>query len=133
MSSSEAQGLQQATTLASPKAQAKEIVSDLAPIKRFIWIYFLLLLFEGAFRKWFLPGWSQELLIIRDPIALWIYYLAYSRGIFPLHNPYINKALQWTILPVHLVDHRGPVARYLPPKQSDKHRFPTHPQTPTIS
>ena len=98
MSSSKAQSLNQATSVGSPKIQAKELGSDLAPIKRFIWLYFLLLLFEGAFRKWFLPGWSQELLIIRDPIVLWIYYLAYSRGIFPLHNHYINKALQWTIL-----------------------------------
>jgi len=97
MNSPQAQGLQQATSF-SHRTQVKEIASDLAPIKRFIWVYFLLLLFEGAFRKWFLPGWSKELLIIRDPIALWIYYLAYARGMFPMQNPYINKALQWTIL-----------------------------------
>jgi len=97
MNSPQAQGLQQATSF-SHRTQVKEIASDLAPIKRFIWVYFLLLLFEGAFRKWFLPGWSKELLIIRDPIALWIYYLAYARGLFHMQNPYINKAVQWTIL-----------------------------------
>lgn len=98
MSASEAQGLHPAKEIVSPRGRTKDIVTDLAPIKRFIWVYFLLLLFEGAFRKWFLPGWSQELLIIRDPIALWIYYLAYARGIFPMQNPYIKKGLQWTIL-----------------------------------
>tara|TARA_Y100000588_G_C14240618_1_gene919166 strand:+ start:166 stop:1464 length:1299 start_codon:yes stop_codon:yes gene_type:complete len=72
--------------------------SELSLIKRLIWIYFILLLFEGAFRKWFLPGLSQELLIVRDPIVIWIYYLAFTQGLFPIENPYIEKALKWTIL-----------------------------------
>lgn len=45
-------------------------------IKVGIWIYFFLLLFEGAFRKWFLPGLATPLLIIRDPVAVWIILLA---------------------------------------------------------
>lgn len=68
--------------------------TDYAFIKKLIWTYFLLLLFEGALRKWFLPGLSQGLLIIRDPIVIWIYYLCYTRGIFPL-NKYILKCFQW--------------------------------------
>ena len=67
-------------------------------IKKLIWLYFLLLLFEGALRKWFLPGLSQGLLIVRDPIVLWIYYLCYSQGIFPSSNKYIVKLAQWTLL-----------------------------------
>ena len=67
-------------------------------IKKLIWFYFILLLFEGALRKWFLPGLSQGLLIIRDPIVLWIYYLCYSQGIFPSSNKYIVKIAQWTLL-----------------------------------
>jgi hypothetical protein len=57
----------------------------------------LLLLFEGALRKWFLPGLSQGLLIIRDPIVIWIYYLAYAQGVFPINNKYLQKCLQWVI------------------------------------
>jgi len=38
-------------------------------LKKGIWIYFYLLLFEGALRKWFLPGLSTPLLIVRDPVA----------------------------------------------------------------
>ena len=67
-------------------------------IKRLIWVYFILLLFEGALRKWFLPGMSQELLIVRDPIVIWIYYLAFGQGLFPMENPYIEKVWKWTIL-----------------------------------
>ena len=61
-------------------------VTDHAFIKKLIWCYFLLLLFEGALRKWFLPGLSQGLLIIRDPIVIWIYYLCYAQRLFSTNN-----------------------------------------------
>ena len=71
-------------------------------IKKLIWVYFVLLLFEGALRKWFLPGLSQGLLIVRDPIVLWIYYICYSRGIFPSQNKYIVRLFQWILIAVAL-------------------------------
>lgn len=46
-------------------------------IKKLIWTYFLLLIFEGALRKWVLPGLANPLLIIRDPFALLTAYMAY--------------------------------------------------------
>jgi hypothetical protein len=52
-------------------------------IKRLIWIYFWFLLFEGALRKWLLPGLDTALLLVRDPIVLLIYLQAAQRGIFP--------------------------------------------------
>ena len=58
--------------------------------------------FEGALRKWFLPGLSQGLLIVRDPLVIWIYYLCYTKGLFPLNNKYLHKCLQWVILAVFL-------------------------------
>ncbi len=39
-------------------------------IKRVVYLYFFLLVFEGALRKWLLPGLSAPLLIVRDPVAL---------------------------------------------------------------
>lgn len=48
-----------------------------------IWAYFLLLIFEGALRKWFLPGLATPLLIIRDPIAIWIVIKCLQRGLLP--------------------------------------------------
>ena len=76
--------------------------SDYSLIKKLIWTYFILLLFEGAFRKWFLPSLSQGLLIVRDPIVIWIYYLCYAQEVFPTNNKYLNKCFQWTLLAVLL-------------------------------
>lgn len=73
-------------------------VKDLSFIKKLIWLYFILLLFEGALRKWFLPGLSQGLLIVRDPIAIWIYYTAYNKGVLSLDNMYIKALLKWTLI-----------------------------------
>jgi hypothetical protein len=45
-------------------------------LKRWIWVYFWLLIFEGVLRKWILPSLSGPLLVIRDPVALIIYFQA---------------------------------------------------------
>jgi hypothetical protein len=52
-------------------------------LKQGIWAYFLLLIFEGALRKWFLPGLSTPLIVIRDPIAIWLLYESWKRKLFP--------------------------------------------------
>lgn len=46
-------------------------------IRTLLWIYFLMLIFEGALRKWFLPSLSSVLLIIRDPIAIYALILGW--------------------------------------------------------
>ena len=58
-------------------------------IRRLIWLYFWLLLFEGALRKWVAPQLSNPLLIIRDPVVLLIYALAIRARVFPRNG--------WTI------------------------------------
>ena len=67
-------------TMARPTLQT---APKILAIRRWIWIYFMMLMFEGALRKWILPQYSMGLLLIRDPIALWIYYTAYNSGLFP--------------------------------------------------
>lgn len=52
-------------------------------IRRLIWLYFVLLLIEGALRKWVLPQLSNPLLIIRDPVVLLAYFLAIRARVFP--------------------------------------------------
>ena len=52
-------------------------------MRKLVWIYFVLLMMEGALRKWLLKGFSEPLLIIRDPIVLLIYFQAYNSGLFP--------------------------------------------------
>lgn len=55
-------------------------------LKGFIWLYLVLLIFEGALRKWVLPSLSDPLLIVRDPIVLAIYTMAFFTGRFPLNG-----------------------------------------------
>lgn len=63
-------------------------------LKRGIWLYFWLIILEGALRKWVLPGFSEELLIIRDPLALWILYKCIVSNIW-YPNRYV--ILMWAI------------------------------------
>ncbi|SIS42710.1 hypothetical protein SAMN05421766_101880 [Zobellia uliginosa] len=50
-------------------------------LKKAIWLYFFLLIFEGALRKWFLPSLSDALLVVRDPLAIWILYYSWKHKI----------------------------------------------------
>ena len=52
----------------------------LAPIKKAIWFYIFLLIFEGALRKWVLPGMSNILLLAREPVAIYILALAFKKS-----------------------------------------------------
>ncbi len=55
-------------------------------IRWLIWLYFWLLIFEGALRKWVVPQLSNPLLIVRDPVLLLAYFLALRAGIFPANR-----------------------------------------------
>ncbi|MGB5943443.1 MAG: hypothetical protein WBG71_11230 [Leeuwenhoekiella sp.] len=72
----------------------QEQKSSIKNIKRLIWVYFLLLIFEGALRKWVLPGLAAPLLIIRDPVAIAMLFLAlYHR----LWKPNLYVSVMWII------------------------------------
>lgn len=55
-------------------------------VRKAIWLYFWLLIFEGALRKWVLPELASPLLIIRDPIAIYILTQAWLSKRFPLNS-----------------------------------------------
>lgn len=57
-------------------------------LKQGVWAYFLLLIFEGALRKWVLPGLAAPLLVVREPLALWLVAKAWQRGLLP-STPYL--------------------------------------------
>lgn len=50
------------------------------PYRKAIWLYLFLLIFEGALRKWFLPSLATPLLLVRDPIAIWLTLEGMRRG-----------------------------------------------------
>jgi hypothetical protein len=52
-------------------------------VRRLIWLYFWLLLLEGALRKWVFPEFANPLLLARDPVAIAIYLFAIPARVFP--------------------------------------------------
>jgi hypothetical protein len=66
-------------------------------LKIAIWLYFLLWIFEGALRKWILPSLATPLLVVRDPIAIYII----ARALFlkvPFTNTYVVISVIFTLL-----------------------------------
>jgi hypothetical protein len=57
-----------------------------------LWAFVIALLFDGALRKWFLPGFSDILLLSRVPITLLIYILALQIQLFP-RNQFIGATI----------------------------------------
>lgn len=57
-------------------------------LKKGVWLYVILLIFEGALRKWFLPFLSTPLLIVRDPIALLLIFFSWKHNYLSF-SPYV--------------------------------------------
>lgn len=83
--------------------QSKNIVNSnpglslYSSLKIGIWAYFLLLIFEGALRKWVFPGLATPILIIRDPLAIWLIYKSWRAGILSA-NIYLTIMICISIL-----------------------------------
>ncbi|MCD0460335.1 hypothetical protein [Roseiconus lacunae] len=80
-----------ALTSSPPRTQPLSVsrtTSSMKLMRAGIWAYVLLLFFEGALRKWFLPGLATPLLVIRDPVALAVIFLAGRERLMPL-NTYV--------------------------------------------
>ncbi|MFN2477048.1 MAG: hypothetical protein ABR526_12005 [Chthoniobacterales bacterium] len=86
----------------------------LPKIRQLIWLYFWLLIIEGALRKWVAPALSNPLLIIRDPVVIAIYVLAIRARIFP-RNGWMTAL--WIISLLTLSASFIPLWPYLPPER----------------
>ncbi|WP_269241701.1 hypothetical protein [Flavobacterium limnophilum] len=64
--------------------------------KKLIWLYILLLVFEGAFRKWFLPSLSDIFLVIRDPIVVYFVVLG-------LRNRWIKSSYAIAMMMISII------------------------------
>jgi hypothetical protein len=49
-------------------------------LKQLIWLYLILVIFEGVLRKWVLPGLATPLLVVRDPIVILGLFLGFQKG-----------------------------------------------------
>src|SRR5438874_6949716 len=72
-----------AAKLPAPKAPPVDDSALVRNIRRLLWLYILLLVTEGALRKWVVPQLSNPLLLVRDPIVLLVYLLALRARIWP--------------------------------------------------
>lgn len=61
-------------------------------LKGLIWLYLVLLLTEGALRKWIFPSLATPLLVARDPLVILIYFTAASCGRLVI-NGYVMACL----------------------------------------
>ena len=75
----------------------QEAIPNYNSIKIAIWVYFLLWIFEGALRKWFLPSLATPLLVVRDPIAIYIIIRALYLNVKFL-NPYVVFSVMFTLI-----------------------------------
>lgn len=83
--------------MSNNNGESSEEISRLKPLKYAIWLYFILLVFEGALRKWVLPGLSDALLVVRDPVAIFIIYRAWYYNLIN-RNVFIIAMTGLTIL-----------------------------------
>jgi hypothetical protein len=75
----------------------QEAMPNYNSIKTAIWLYFFLWVFEGALRKWILPSLATPLLVVRDPIAIYIIIRAFYLNV-KFVNPYIVFSVIFTLL-----------------------------------
>jgi hypothetical protein len=66
--------------------------AGLMRIKQAVWLYLILLIFEGALRKWMLPDLATPLLIVRDPLAFFILFEGFRLRLMP-SSPYIVASM----------------------------------------
>jgi hypothetical protein len=85
-------------------------------IRRLIYLYLFLLIIEGALRKWIIPQFSNPLLLVRDPVVLAIYFLAWRARVFPRNAFILSLAiialLSW-IVSIFVLDPYVPMSRIL--------------------
>lgn len=62
-------------------------------VKTLFWLYFALLIMEGALRKWIVPSLSAPLLIVRDPIGIWIIWESIRAHKWPRKFSIVTGAL----------------------------------------
>src|SRR5437588_5032356 len=99
-----------------PSLPLADYSGTLRDIRRLIYLYLFLLIIEGVLRKWIVPQFSNPLLLVRDPVVLAIYFLAWRAHIFP-HNRFILwlaiiGTLSW-IVSIFVLDPYVPMSRIL--------------------
>jgi len=104
------------STKISQPAPVADYSATLQNIRRLVYLYIFLLIIEGALRKWIVSQFSNPLLLVRDPIVLAIYFLAWRARVFS-RNAFISSLaiigiLSW-IVSIFVLDPYVPMSRIL--------------------
>ena len=67
-------------------------------VVRLIMVIYLLLLFEGALRKWVLTSFGPVLFFVRDPFVLMVYWLALRHSLYPRGNALLQVGVAFGCL-----------------------------------
>src|SRR6266480_7917428 len=107
--------MSKSATISQPTLVA-DYSATLQNIRRLIYLYLFLLIIEGALRKWIVPQFSNPLLLVRDPVVLAIYFLAWRAHVFPRNRFILSLAiiaiLSW-IVSIFVLDPYLPMSRIL--------------------
>src|SRR5580704_7489437 len=71
-------------------------------IVHLVFAIYWLLVFEGVLRKWVAPHFNRELLFIRDPLVVWVYYLSLSGRMRPLRSNFLAVGLAFSVIALPL-------------------------------
>jgi len=68
-----------------------------------ILIIYVLLILEGAIRKWVFPGFSQYVFFIRVPVTLWLYFFIFRQGLWPRPHKYLVLGMVFAVVGMLLI------------------------------
>ena len=90
----------EATERARAQALARDAGQEAARhrVVTLVLLVYLLVIVEGALRKWVLPQYSQYLFFLRDPVLLLIYAIATRHGLWPRGSLFLRLAWAWAVL-----------------------------------
>lgn len=81
-----------------PVPAAAAVKAKISTIGKIFLAVFFVVLFEGAIRKWISPALTVPLVLLRDCLALYGIYWAFSRGKVKTTNGIFKFLIWWTVI-----------------------------------
>jgi hypothetical protein len=72
-------------------------------VVQLVMVLYLLVLLEGALRKWVAPEYSRWIFFIRDPFLIWAYWLATRHALWPLRSAWFRASVGMAVMGVLLL------------------------------
>jgi len=76
---------------------ARQVRTGMSTTGRIVLLILLLVVFEGAVRKWFVPSLAGPLIVLRDLLALYVIFQAFNQGSFRQMHRVSLGMLLWSM------------------------------------